>query len=152
MARLKSRRASPGMRSFRFVKPRRYQASALRRSLLSARRYMMEASLYFSRLKYWLPLSIYFLETTRGSRLQADSRIRQDAAAKPTRGMDIGLTQHSNFEPSSPWQKSQGWKTGDGTKFPQSICSHFHTVRCAEIRASHHFSESIRFYHRLLAQ
>jgi hypothetical protein len=30
--------------------------------------------------------------------LQADSRIRQDAAAKPTRGMDIGLTQDSNFE------------------------------------------------------
>src|SRR5580693_2760187 len=59
-------------------------------SLVSARRYIMEASLYFPLSKYLFPLSTYFLETKRGSRLQAATTVRQSAApSKRTRKIHI---------------------------------------------------------------
>src|ERR1035438_21475 len=66
-------------------------------SLVSARRYMIEASLYLPLSKYLFPLSTYFLETTRGSLLQATSRIRQSAVTnKRRREIDIVFTQDTN--------------------------------------------------------
>src|ERR1022692_464883 len=66
-------------------------------SLVRARRYMMEASLYLPLSKYLFPLSTYFLETTRGSLLQATSRIRQSAVTnKRRREIDIVFTQDTN--------------------------------------------------------
>src|ERR1035438_10354439 len=62
-------------------------------SLVSARRYMIEASLYLPLSKYLFPLTTYFLETTRGSLLQAASRIRKSAVtSKRRREIDIVFT------------------------------------------------------------
>src|SRR5580658_4513479 len=67
MARVKSLCASLGSESLRLVRPRRNHASPHLTSLFKARRYIMDASLNFDRLKYLFPLSTYLIASARGS-------------------------------------------------------------------------------------
>src|ERR1700687_36768 len=78
------------------ARPRRYQASLYRLSLSKARRYMMDASLYFPRSKYLFPLATYFLLVTFGSNLQPASKpTRVVTTNKPARFLDILFTHYT---------------------------------------------------------